>query len=65
MWLGKALLLKSGNRGQQALEEYRKGVKILEQSKADQGTPSMALFRWYLGKALLEAGEVKKGIELR
>lgn len=31
---------------------------MLQESKADQGSPSMALFRWCLGKALLEAGEV-------
>lgn len=58
MWLGKALFLKGEDRREQALQEYREGVRVLQESKADQGSASMALFRWYLGKALLEAGEV-------
>lgn len=58
MWLGKALFLKGEDRQEQALQEYREGVRVLEESKADRGSSSMALFRWYLGKALLEAGEV-------
>lgn len=59
MWLGKALFLKGEDRRGQALQEYREGVRVLEQSAADRGSPSMALFRWYLGKALLEVGEVQ------
>lgn len=59
MWLGKALFLKGEDRREQALQEYREGVRVLEESKADRRSPSMALFRWYLGKALLETGEVK------
>lgn len=59
MWLGKALFLKGEDRRGQALEEYREGVRVLEQSNADRGSPSMALFHWYLGEALLEVGEVQ------
>ncbi len=59
MWLGKALFLKGENRREQALQEYREGVRVLEESKADRRSPSMALFRWYLGKALLENNEVR------
>lgn len=59
MWLGKALFLKGGDRRDQAVQEYREGVRVLQESKADQQSPSMALFRWYLGKALLDTGEVK------
>lgn len=59
MWLGKALFLKGEDRREQALQEYREGVRVLEESTADRRSPSMALFRWYLGKALLETGEVK------
>lgn len=58
MWLGKALFLKGEDRRGQAVEEYREGLKVLEKSKADQDSPSMALFRSYLGTALLENGEV-------
>lgn len=58
MWLGKALFLKWEDRREQALQEYREGVRVLAQSKAERCSPSMALFRWYLGKALLETGEV-------
>lgn len=65
MWLGKALFLKGEDRRDQALQEYRKGVKVLEKSKADRKSPSMALFRWYLGKALLETGEVSRACEAR
>lgn len=60
MWLGKALFLKGEDRREQALQEYREGVRVLAQSKAERRSPSMALFRWYLGKALLETGEVNK-----
>lgn len=60
MWLGKALFLKGDGRRDQAVQEYREGVRVLQESKADQRSPSMALFRWYLGKALLETGEVKR-----
>lgn len=59
MWLGKALFLKGEDRREQALQEYREGVRVLAQSKTELRSPSMALFRWYLGKALLETGEVK------
>ena len=59
MWLGKALFLKGDDRREQALQEYREGVRVLLESEADRRSPSMALFRWYLGKALLENGEVK------
>lgn len=58
MWLGKALFLKGESRREQALQEYREGVRVLEESKVDRRSPSMALFRWYLGKALLENDEV-------
>lgn len=58
MWLGKALFLKGEDRREQALQEYREGVRVLEESKTDRRSPSMALFRWYLGKALLENNEV-------
>lgn len=58
MWLGKALFLKGEDKREQALQEYREGVRVLEQSRVERRSPSMALFRWYLGKALLENGEV-------
>lgn len=58
MWLGKALFLKGEDRREKALQEYREGVRVLAQSKAERRSPSMALFCWYLGKALLENGEV-------
>lgn len=58
MWLGKSLMLKGEDRRGLAVQEYREGVRVLELSKADRDSPSMALFRWYLGKALLENGEV-------
>lgn len=58
MWLGKALFLKGKDRREQALQEYREGVRVLKESKTDRCSPSMALFSWYLGKALLETGEV-------
>lgn len=58
MWLGRALFLKGEGRRGQALQEYREGIRVLQESKADEGSASMALFRWYLGTALLDAGEV-------
>lgn len=61
MWLGKALFLKGEDRRGQAIEEYREGVRVLEQSKVERRSSSMALFRWYLGTALLDLGEVKDG----
>lgn len=60
MWLGKALSLKGEGRKGQAVQEYREGVRVLEQSEADQGSPSVALFRWYQGAALLEISEVRQ-----
>eukprot|EP00752_Nemacystus_decipiens_P014145 g12578.t2 len=62
MWLGKALFLKGEDRREQALQEYREGVRVLAQSKAELRSPSMALFRWYLGKALLETGEIDEAL---
>ncbi|CAM9504523.1 unnamed protein product, partial [Scytosiphon promiscuus] len=62
MWLGKALSLKGDDRRGQAVYEYREGVRVLQESKADQRSPSMALFRWYLGKALLDAGEIDEAM---
>ena len=61
MWLGKALSLKGDVHQDQVLQEYREGVRVLEQSKIDRGSSSMALFRWYLGTALLETGKVCSG----
>ncbi|CAM9827511.1 unnamed protein product [Ectocarpus fasciculatus] len=62
MWLGKALFLKGDDRREQALQEYREGVRVLLESEADRRSPSMALFRWYLGKALLENGEIDEAL---
>ncbi|CAM9502681.1 unnamed protein product [Ectocarpus sp. 4 AP-2014] len=62
MWLGKALFLKGDDRREQALQEYREGVRVLLESKAERRSPSMALFRWYLGKALLENGEIGEAL---
>eukprot|EP00903_Cladosiphon_okamuranus_P013903 g12931.t1 len=62
MWLGKALFLKGEDRREQALQEYREGVRVLAQSEAESRSPSMALFRWYLGKALLENGEIDEAL---
>lgn len=61
MWLGKALFLKGEDRQEQAIEEYREGVRVLEQSKTERRSSSMALFRWYLGTALLDFGKVIDG----
>jgi serine/threonine protein kinase len=55
MWLGKALFFKGGDKREQAISEYRQGVEVLEKSPADRNSSSMALFRWYLGSALLES----------
>ncbi|CAM9192425.1 unnamed protein product [Chrysoparadoxa australica] len=57
MWLGKALFFKGGEKRQQAIAEYREGVKVLQKSQADANSSSMALFRWYLGSGLLELGK--------
>ncbi|CAM9234091.1 unnamed protein product [Ectocarpus sp. 12 AP-2014] len=62
MWLGKALFLKGDDRREQALQEYREGVRVLMESEAERRSPSMALFRWYLGKALLENGEIDEAL---
>ncbi|CAM9788241.1 unnamed protein product, partial [Ectocarpus sp. 13 AM-2016] len=62
MWLGKALFLKGDDRREQAMQEYREGVRVLLESEAERRSPSMALFRWYLGKALLENGEIDEAL---